>query len=106
MLDPGAQMQLLRIIQEALSNTRKHARASCAQVAFEFENGSVLIQIQDNGQGFDPAHVPSVKEHHFGLSFIRERAEALGGRLQVESSPGTGTRVAVEVPAKPANGKL
>jgi signal transduction histidine kinase len=91
--DQGAQMQLYRIIQEALSNARKHAGASHVQVTFAAQDGQVRIQIQDNGRGFDQA--VAVQEDHFGLRFMRERAEALGGCLAVISQPGVGTRVEV-----------
>jgi signal transduction histidine kinase len=100
MFDPGAQMQLYRIIQEALSNARKHAGASRVQVVFEQQDGQVRITILDNGRGFDPnAATPGGQSGpgHFGLRFMRERAEALGGCLAVISQPGEGTRVVVEV---------
>jgi signal transduction histidine kinase len=108
LFDPGAQMQLYRIIQEALSNARKHAGASRLQVAFAARNGQVRVTIQDNGRGFDPALVvPDGQdgsghfgEGHFGLRFMRERAEALGGCLSVISQPGQGTQVVMELPAK------
>ncbi len=89
-------MQAFRILQEALSNARKHARARCVQVSFTKHNRSVQMTIQDDGAGFDPALAAS--EGHFGLKFMRERAEALGGRLEVESAPGKGTKVVVEIP--------
>ncbi len=107
MFDPGAQMQLYRIIQEALSNARKHAGASRVQVAFEQQDGQVRITIQDNGRGFDPAAAAPGGQSgpgHFGLRFMRERAEALGGCLAVISQPGEGTRVVVEVPEKERHG--
>jgi signal transduction histidine kinase len=96
--DPQAQMQLFRIVQEALSNARKHARASCVQVSFEMQDSLRRITIQDNGQGFDPAQQHSDGKHHFGLRFMQERAETLGGSLQVDSILGQGTRVMIDVP--------
>jgi len=95
-LSPDAQMQLFRIIQEAFSNARKHAQTDCVQLSFEMAGGMVRTRIQDNGRGFDPTRAPG--EGHFGLRFMRERAEALGGRLQVDSMPGEGTCVEVEIP--------
>jgi PAS domain S-box-containing protein len=97
-INPGTQMQLFRIIQEALSNARKHAGASCVQVFFEMQDGTVRIHIQDNGRGFDPTQAACKGESHFGLRFMLERAGQLGGSLQVNSAPGEGTCVIVEVP--------
>ncbi|MGE5251790.1 MAG: ATP-binding protein, partial [Bacteroidota bacterium] len=96
--EPGMQMQLFRIIQEALSNARKHAGASCVQVSFETRDHLVHIHIEDNGCGFDPAQMMIGGGKHFGLRFMRERAEVMGGSLQVESTPGKGTRVEVHIP--------
>jgi PAS domain S-box-containing protein len=93
---PGAQMQLYRIIQEALSNARRHAGASRVTVAFAMLDGRAHIRIQDNGRGFDPQRANG--ESRFGLRFMRERAEELGGCLAVISQPGQGACVEVEVP--------
>jgi PAS domain S-box-containing protein len=104
-LSVDAQLQLFRILQEALSNARKHARTDCVWVSFEKTAGpAVRMRIRDNGQGFDPlkpagdgsAQAPG---GHLGLGFMRERAEQLGGVLRIESAPGQGTCVEVEVPA-------
>jgi PAS domain S-box-containing protein len=95
-LSPDAQMQLFRIIQEAFSNARKHAQTDCVKLSFEIMDGKLRIRIQDNGRGFDPTHTAG--EGHFGLRFMRERAESLGGRLQVDSLPGEGVCIEVEIP--------
>jgi signal transduction histidine kinase len=89
-------MQLFRIIQEAFSNARKHAQTDCIQLSFEIIDGKLRTRIQDNGRGFDPTQTAG--EGHFGLRFMRERAESLGGRLQVDSSPGEGVCIEVEIP--------
>jgi signal transduction histidine kinase len=96
--DPGMQMQLFRIIQEALSNARKHARASRVQVSLRAQDHQVCIQIQDNGQGFDPMRGTVDEGHHYGLQIMRERAEQMGGNLVVRSAPGQGTTVVLELP--------
>jgi PAS domain S-box-containing protein len=96
-LAPEARMQLFRILQEALSNARKHARTDRLQVSFEREDTLVRIRIQDNGSGFDPQQAAR-KKGHFGLRFMRERAEQLGGTLRVDSAPAQGTRVTVDLP--------
>jgi PAS domain S-box-containing protein len=93
---PDARMQVYRILQEALSNARKHSQAHCVQVSFTREDGSIRMTIQDDGAGFDPTQVAG--EGHFGLKFMRERANQLGGSVVIHSTPGEGTRVVVEIP--------
>ena len=88
---------MLRIIQEALSNVRKHARAHCACVSFTSDGARARITVADDGQGFDLVAVGRQGEG-FGLRAMRERAEGLGGTLAVTSCPGQGTQVVVEVP--------
>jgi PAS domain S-box-containing protein len=108
---PETQMQLFRIIQEALSNARKHAAARSVQVQFELAASHACITIQDDGRGFDPAflndegtHAPhpfgSAGVKRFGLRFMRARAEQMGGNLSVDSMPGAGARIVVQVPVK------
>lgn len=91
-------LQLLRIIQEGLSNIRKHARARCAQVSLALSGVSLQVTISDDGSGFDPSAVVTQPGAGFGLRSMRERAEGLGGALQIDSTPGRGTRVVFEVP--------
>jgi signal transduction histidine kinase len=100
---PGAQMQVFRIIQEAFSNARKHAQTDCVKLSFDRQEERVRITVQDDGQGFDLSPLlPSLSGKggigHFGLRFMRERAEQLGGSLRVQSAPGMGTCVELEVP--------
>lgn len=90
--------QLLRIIQEALTNVRKHASASLAWVRFIQERGLVCIQVEDNGLGFSPEHPGSNGRQFYGLQIMRERAEIIGGSLSLDSEPGRGTRVTVRIP--------
>jgi PAS domain S-box-containing protein len=98
------QQQLYRILQEALGNTRKHARAHRVQVAFEAESGTLRMNIADDGCGFDldllavGARATIPVEGHFGLDSMRQRAAEIGGNLRIETAPGAGTRVVVEVP--------
>jgi signal transduction histidine kinase len=91
-------VQLLRIIQEGLSNIRKHANARCAQVSLTLSGARLLVIISDDGLGFDPSSVVTQPGSGFGLRSIRERTEALGGVLQIDSAPGKGTRLVVNVP--------
>ena len=97
---PDMQMQIFRIVQEALSNARKHSKARHIQVKFEAEDGRVYVVIQDDGYGFSPDNLEMVYGQHFGLQFMQERADQLGGMLQVQSTPGNGTQVMLEVPTK------
>jgi two-component system nitrate/nitrite sensor histidine kinase NarX len=93
-LDPDLQVQALHIIQECLSNVRKHAHA--AHVHVVMERGPVWrLEIRDDGCGFDPNAAQS--EQHVGLHIMRERARRIGGELHIESSPGRGTRVRLRV---------
>jgi PAS domain S-box-containing protein len=98
LLAPEAQMQLFRILQEAFSNARKHAQTDCVRASFELEGSLLHVRIQDNGVGFDPHRAAEAESSHYGLRFMRERAEQLGGTLRVDSAPGEGTCVEVRVP--------
>jgi signal transduction histidine kinase len=97
-LAPEAQMQVFRIIQEAFSNVRKHAQTNRVHLSFERGDGLACVRIRDDGQGFDPQRAAGAEDSHFGLRFMHERAEQLGGTLRVDSAPGQGTCVTVEVP--------
>ena len=105
-LPPAAELQLLRIVQEALANVRKHAGARHAVVRISVEPGAVETVISDDGAGFDPAraHLADDRSPRFGLSTMRERAESAGGTLEIVSMPGQGTRIAVRIPTHPASG--
>jgi PAS domain S-box-containing protein len=98
LFNPEAQMQLFRILQEAFSNARKHAETDCVWASFELEGSTLRVRMRDNGKGFDPDRAVAARSTHFGLRFMRERAEQLGGSLQVNSAPGQGTCVEVTVP--------
>lgn len=98
-LEPEAKVQLLRVVQEATNNARKHGQASCVKVRFISQNGGIQVLITDDGRGFDPELIQEGEPGHFGLRFMRERSESLGGRLYMESSLGEGTKVILEIPA-------
>ena len=97
-LSPAAELQLLRIVQEALANVRKHAAASRVRVELIEADEGVQAIIEDDGRGFDPAHLGSASFPRFGLATMRERAEAVAGNLAIASAPGRGTRVVVRIP--------
>jgi signal transduction histidine kinase len=99
-LPPLAELQLLRIVQESLTNVRKHASATQVWIAIDLDAVmGVRLTVRDNGAGFDPDHVPRHGRQHFGLLIMRERAESLGGALAITSAPGNGTTIAVTLPA-------
>jgi signal transduction histidine kinase len=88
--------RLFRVIQEALNNVVKHARTGRATVTLQCEEGRVRARIEDEGRGFVPEGVGTGGQG-IGLSTMRERVEMMGGTLSVDSSPGAGTRVTIEL---------
>lgn len=90
------QLQLLFIVQEALSNIRKHARAGHVHITLENADDFILA-VTDDGCGFDVADKEAHKETHVGLKIMHERAARLGARLTVTSTPGLGTRIALRL---------
>ena len=99
-LEPTTEMQLLRIIQEFCTNIRKHAQAQQVDVKIMLTDSRVQVIIQDDGVGFDPEPLTNGKGQKYGLGFMRQRAEQVGGSVQIHSTPGQGTRVVVEVPVE------
>jgi signal transduction histidine kinase len=101
-LHPEVEVTLLRATQEALTNVRKHAQASQVTVTLSYMGDMVVLDVQDDGLGFDPMRIrtpPAAQATGgFGLTAMRERAEQLGGTLLVESGPGQGTTLVVEIP--------
>jgi signal transduction histidine kinase len=96
-LSSEAHLTLFRITQEALRNIRQHAQAKNVQIAFVQEHSGVSLMIKDDGQGFNPEQ-PS--QGHFGLLYMRERAESCGGTFRVVSARGQGTEVRVNFPGE------
>ena len=107
---PEAEAALLRAAQEALTNVHKHARASMVNVTLTYMNDRVVIDVLDDGDGFDPTAVTTTvgaqDEGGFGLTAMRERVEQLGGKLIVESAPGEGTAIVVELRVSDGPGAL
>jgi two-component system sensor histidine kinase DegS len=99
-LPPEAELALFRIVQEALSNVRKHSQASRVVTVVEFDEGRVKITVDDNGQGFElPGRTGDLATMgKLGLIGMHERAHLLDGTLTVRSEPGKGTTVTVDVP--------
>ncbi|CAK7285725.1 putative two-component system sensor kinase [Streptomyces misionensis JCM 4497] len=95
---PAAQEEaVLRVAQEALHNALRHARAEHVDVSVERRGGGAVLRVADDGDGFDPAAVGRAGRH-LGLVSMRDRASGVGGTLTVESAPGKGTTIEMEVP--------
>ncbi len=97
-LSPETEIAVYRIIQEALNNVAAHARAQRVQIAVEFQPARLQVLVEDNGVGFDYEHVLVEAPGQMGLIGIRERAQSIGGRIEVQSVPGQGTRLMFEAP--------
>jgi signal transduction histidine kinase len=97
--EPGAttRLALYRIVQEAVTNVRKHAEARLASVTIEEREGGILVRVTDDGVGFDASN--GSPPGHLGLSAMREHAEIAGGRLSIRSRPREGTTIEAWVPA-------
>jgi two-component system sensor histidine kinase DegS len=95
---PQVEIQLIRIIQEALSNVRRHAQARQAWLVFDSRGPTAEVTIRDDGRGFDTAEAARPGRAAFGLQTMQERAESTGGTLEVGSQTGKGTRVIVRLP--------
>jgi signal transduction histidine kinase len=108
-LEPETERQLLRIVQEAVTNVVRHASARTLAVSIGLEplsdsageasqaRRALRLEVRDDGVGFDPTEL-GIRSRRLGLTSMHERVQAIGGRLTIESSPRAGTRVSVEVP--------
>lgn len=103
-LEPEIQAQLIRVLQEALSNVRKHARARAVHVGLRRWQGECILEITDDGMGFSADEVPEISQH--GLRGMRERAEMIGADFQIISQPHQGTTVRLVLPAISAEESL
>ncbi len=97
-LGHGPQTVVLRVVQEALQNVRKHASASKVSVMTRAEADEWVLEIRDDGSGFDVASVASRGRRNFGIQFMQERAELIGARFDVRSQPDEGTVVRLAIP--------
>lgn len=104
-LRPATEVALLRAAQEGLTNIRKHARAESVAITLSYIGDRIVLDVLDDGVGFDAARLKTVigaqDTGGFGLRAMRERIEQLGGTLLVESAPGEGTTIVVELPISP-----
>jgi signal transduction histidine kinase len=99
-LRPETAIASFRIVQQAVHNTLQHARARRITVSVRTDSNRLLLSARDDGQGFDVAEAlqRAATGRHLGLLGMRERVEALGGRLEIESTRGQGTEIRASVP--------
>lgn len=97
---PAAEIQLLRIFQEGLTNVRRHANASRIVVVLSCSEGWLVLRVQDNGAGFDLGNIP---EDRLGLRIMRERAASVGGAIVIQSQIGQGTQLEIKIPIRMFN---
>ncbi len=104
-LEPWVEVALFRLVQEALSNSLRHARASRVQVALSLEEHAFRAVVEDDGVGFEPprSSVAARQSKWLGLAAMLERAELLGGSVTIDSAPRRGARVQIAVPLPPAS---
>jgi NarL family two-component system sensor histidine kinase LiaS len=94
-LNKGVENHLFRIVQEALSNTLRHSKATKMDIVLQRRGDTVRLGIRDNGIGFDT----QIKKHaSYGMTNMEERVNELGGSLNIASAPGKGTRIEIRVP--------
>ena len=101
-LPPASVHHLACICQEALTNAVRHAAPNTIDVTLEYQTARLVLTVKDNGRGFQLAHPPVFTNGHFGIAVMQERARKLGGSLRVQSSPGAGTEVLVDIPTQAA----
>jgi len=103
-LSSTVEVAIFRMIQELLTNVQMHAHATHVQVTLDFQEGAVAASVEDDGSGFDVNEMQRATQQRkgLGLATIQERVEMLGGRVQIESRIGRGTRVRIEIPASSA----
>jgi nitrate/nitrite-specific signal transduction histidine kinase len=103
-LSPDVQAQMLRIVQEALTNVRKHAAANRTEIALDVQDGELRLAVEDDGKGFDPAAARSDGWPHYGMQAIRERAASIRAEVAWSTRPGAGTVLRVALPLHPSSG--
>jgi signal transduction histidine kinase len=104
-LPPPVELQIARIVQESLTNVRKHAHAGRVEIRMQQRDGAIRLTVADDGVGFTPGMPGAPRQFpRFGLATMRERVESVGGRIEVTSAPGQGTRIVVELPPRARRG--
>ncbi|MFL5673676.1 MAG: sensor histidine kinase [Chloroflexota bacterium] len=105
LLSDGQRTVALRVAQEALQNVRKHSAATHVAVVTQVADDGWVLEVRDDGRGFDIGAVAARGRRNFGLQFMRERAELIGARFDVRSRPDGGTVVRLAIPTGPAMGE-
>ena len=103
-LTPRSEVQLLRVVQEALTNTRKHSQAHRVSVRIDCLGAAPTLTIEDDGVGFDPSTIASSMEGGFGMKSMRERVEQIGGSIDVQTAPDQGTTIVVRLDVEDTRG--
>jgi signal transduction histidine kinase len=98
-LPSATERELLRVAQEAISNVKKHAAAHQLSVQLEYTAETITLEVQDDGRGGATAHKAGFAPGHYGITGMQERAESIGGTLEVRSAPGAGTTIRLTAPA-------
>jgi len=93
---PEIEIAVYRIVQEALTNIARHAKTDSVSITLQFGEKKIKIEIVDQGRGFNPDTIDTTA--HMGLSSMRERAYVVGGLMEINSTPGIGTRIHAEIP--------
>ncbi len=104
-LAPDVQAQVFRIVQEALTNVRKHAAAQRVRIGLGVQDGSLVVEVEDDGRGMVTADGPAGDWPHYGMRTMRERASVIDAKLVFEAVPGQGTRVVLRVPLAGTTGR-
>jgi signal transduction histidine kinase len=101
-LDPDVETNLYRILQEALNNVYKHSKASGVNIVLESRRNHLVLVVEDDGQGFDTENLKINRDlgRGLGLTGMRERAAIIGGKIEIESAPGSGTTVFARIPSE------
>ena len=97
-VSPETTAVILRVLTEALANSARHAEPEHVEVRLRIEEGTLTLEVEDDGVGFQPTEAGGPGDGHFGLTLMRERARSAGGNLTVSSAPRDGARVKLEVP--------
>jgi signal transduction histidine kinase len=97
-LGPVTQKNLVRIFQEAMANALKHSHAGSVEIQLRYQETGLVLEVKDDGRGFDAERAIPLAVGHYGLTGMRERAERIGGRMTLTSAPGQGTELLIFVP--------
>jgi signal transduction histidine kinase len=100
-LDTNVEQQLLRIGEQAVLNSVRHANATQVHLKLQYDGDAVLLRVSDNGRGFDATELDGEHSHHYGLIGMKERTQQAGGELSIVTHPGGGTAVEIVIPVAP-----